>query len=175
MSIWIGLFKAIKRVLVFMILLTIILGLVAYLTGYGTGIGALKSLLSLVLIGLMFLAGTISRAVAGTFASGVLFLAVAMAGAMFGKSMGGGFGTVVAALACAVISKRALNQKFRHSAVRKIALFIGTYLGTSFKGADLTKADFTDAVLQNTNFMNSKRQGVDWTQAKKTFCFEEDE
>lgn len=175
MSIWIGLFKAIKRVLVFMMLLTAVLGLVAYLIGYGTGVGALKSLLALILIALMFLAGTISRAVAGTLASGVLFLAVAMAGAMFGKSLGGGYGTVVAALACAVISKRALNQNFRHSIVRKIALFIGTYLGTTFRGADLRHADFSGAVLQNTNFLASNRQGVNWTNTKKTFCYEEEE
>ncbi|MDI1323986.1 MAG: pentapeptide repeat-containing protein [Algoriphagus sp.] len=174
-SIWIGLFKAIKRVLVFMILLTAVLGLISFISGYGTGLGALKSLLALVLIGLMFVAGTISRAVAGTFASGILFLIVAMAGAMFGKSLGGGYGTVVAALACAVISKRAISQKFRHSKVKNIALFIGTYFGTSFKKSDLTNADFSGADLKNTDFSDSNRQGVSWDNAKKVFCRDEEE
>lgn len=175
MSIWKGLFKTIRRVLLTMIILTAILGFLAFVTGFGTGIGALKSLLALILIGLMFVAGTISRAVAGTFASGILFVLVAMAGAMFGKSLGGGYGTVVAALACAVISKRAIIQKFRHSKVKNIALFIGTYFGTSFKKSDLTNADFSGADLKNTDFSDSNRQGVSWDNAKKVFCRDEEE
>lgn len=175
MSIWKGLFKTIRRVLVTMIILTALLGFFAFVTGYGTGIGALKSLIALILIGLMFVAGTISRAVAGTFASGILFIIVAMAGAMFGKSLGGGYGTVVAALACAFISKRALNQKYEHSTVKNIALIIGTYFGTSFKKSDLTNADFSGAELKNTDFSDSTRKGISWGNAKKVFCRDEEE
>ena len=58
----------------------------------------------------MFIVGTLSRATAGTLATNVLFIVVAMSGAMFGRSMGGGIGTVLIALACAAVSKQALER-----------------------------------------------------------------
>jgi hypothetical protein len=170
---WKGLFKAFKKIVIFMFALTILLGSFAYVTGLGTGIGALKAILALVLMMLMFLAGTISRATAGTLASNIMFLAVAMAGAMFGRSVGGGLGTVVLALACAVISKRALNEKYKSSRLRKIALTFGSWFGTSFKSADLTNVNFSDTEIKNTDFSNSKLTGVNWTNTKKIFTLED--
>jgi hypothetical protein len=172
-TLWKGLFKATKQVLFIMLALTILIGLFAYLSGLGTGIGALKALLALSLMWLMFLVGTISRATAGTLASNIIFIAVAMAGAMFGRSVGGGYGTVVLALACAVISKRALSESNKSSLLRKIAIGIGARFGTSFKGADLTNANFSDTIIKNTDFSNAKLEGVNWSNTKKLFTLED--
>lgn len=172
-ALWKGLFKATKQVLITIFALTILIGLFLYLSGLGTGVGALKGLLALLLMWLMFLVGTISRATAGTLASNIIFLAVAMAGAMFGRTMGGGYGTVVLALACAVISKRALSDKNKSSLLRKIAIGIGGKFGTSFKGADLTNANFSDTIIKNTDFSNAKLAGVNWNNTKRLFTLED--
>ena len=156
-----------------MLVLTILIGLFGYLSGLGTGVGALKALLALTLMWLMFLVGTISRATAGTLASNIIFIAVAMAGAMFGRTVGGGLGTVVLALACAVISKRALSESNKSSVIRKIAIGIGAKFGTSFKGADLTNANFSDSVIKNTDFSNAKLAGVNWSNTKRLFTLED--
>lgn len=172
LALWRGFFNATKKIFIIMLVLTIILGLFANLTGLGTGIGALKALLALVLMWLMFLVGTISRATAGALASNIIFIIVAMAGATFGRSVGGGLGTVVLALSCAVISKRALSEKNKSSLLRKIAIGIVAKFGTSFKGADLTNASFNDAEIKNTDFSNAKLAGVNWNNSKKLFTIE---
>ena len=172
---WKGIFKAINKVFFIMLALTIVLGLFFYLTGLGTGVGALRAALALMLMLLMFIVGTISRATAGTLASNILFLVVALGGGMFGKSLGGGLGTVAMAIACAVISKRALKVENKSSILRKIALTVGSWFGTSFKGADLTNANFSDAVVKNTDFTNAKLIGVNWNNAKKIFVLENNE
>ena len=172
-ALWKGLFKASKQVLIIMLVLTILIGLFGYLSGLGTGVGALKALLALTLMWLMFLVGTISRATAGTLASNIIFIAVAMAGAMFGRTVGGGLGTVVLALACAVISKRALSESNKSSLLRKIAIGMGAKFGTSFKDADLTNANFSDTIIKNSDFSKAKLAGVNWSNTKKLFTLED--
>ena len=171
---WKGLFKAIKKVFLIMILLSVLLGLFGFFTGLGSGVGALKGVLSLVMITLMFLVGTISRASAGTLASNILFLLVGVAGSVFGRSVGGGLGTVVLAIACAVISKRALDDTNKSSILRKIALNVGAWFGTSFKGANLSNANFSEALIKNTNFSNAQLSGVNWSNTKKLFTIEDE-
>ena len=68
--------------------------------------------------------------------------------------------------------KRALKNK-SDPLLRKIALTISTKLGTSFKYANLTNADFSDTVIRNTNFSNAKLNGVNWNNSKKLFTLED--
>jgi len=171
MALWKGLDKAIVKVLVTLIVITAILGGIMIMSGIGTGVGALYGAFTLLLMALMFVVGTIARAAIGTLGSTILFLVVALGGGMFGKSMGGGIGTVMMALACAFISKRALKAQ-ADSALRKIALTISTRFGTSFKNADLSGADFSNAKIKNTDFRNAVLVAVNWNNAKKEFTLE---
>ncbi len=170
-ALWKGLDKAISKVLVTIIACVAVSGLVMYSSGIGTGMGAVYGALALLLMALMFVVGTISRATIGTMGSNILFLIVAVGGSVFGRSIGGGLGTIIMAVACAIISKRALKHK-SDSLLCKIALTISTRFGTSFKNADLTNADFSDTVIQNTNFSNAKLTGVKWNNSKKLFTLE---
>jgi hypothetical protein len=171
-ALWKGVTKLIGKVFLVMIIFVIIIGLFAYFSGLGTGLGALQSAIALLLMLLMFIVGTIARATAGTLASNVLFILVAIGGGMFGKSMGGGIGTVIMALACAVISKKALKDEKDASVLRYIALYIGTLFGTSFKNANLANADFSNSTIKNTNFMNANVHNVNWSNANKQFTID---
>jgi len=171
-ALWKGLDQAISKVLVTLIAITAILGLFMYFTGIGTGMGAVYGALALLLMALMFVVGTIARATIGTLGSNVLFLIVALGGGMFGKSLGGGIGTVIMAISCAIISKRALKNESEPSLIRKIALSISTRFGTSFENADLTGADFSDAEIKNTSFKNANITDVNWSNSKKLFTLE---
>lgn len=151
------------------ILIILILGPVFKMTGAGTGIGAFYSAMALILLVLMFFVGTVARASAGALSSNIIFLLVAMGGAMFGRSLGGGLGTVVMALACAVISKRALKGAKGFELLRTVSLTISTYFGTSFKAADLTNANFSNSIIKNTNFTGAKLDGINWDKAVKLY------
>jgi uncharacterized protein YjbI with pentapeptide repeats len=170
-AVWKGLFTAINKLLVIMISSAVALGAFMYFSGLGTGIGALYGGIALLLMVLMFVVGTIARATIGTLGSNILFFVVAISGGMFGRSMGGGIGTVVMAVCCAVISKRALKSE-GNSILRTIALFISSRFGTSFKNADLTNGNFTDARINNTDFSHANLAGVTWTNAQKQFTLE---
>ena len=106
-SIWKGLGSSVKQLVIPVCSIVIILGIIAIVTGIGTGRGAFFIILTFLLVVLMFIVGTIARAAAGSM-SDLLFTIVALAGGMFGKTIGGGVGTVILALACVVISKRSL-------------------------------------------------------------------
>jgi hypothetical protein len=174
-AIWKGVFKAFLNVYFVLLALAIAAGLFMYVTGFGTGIGAINGVYALLLMALMFLVGTISRATAGTLASTVLFLVVALGGGMFGKSLGGGLGTVAMALSCAYISKQALKKGSEVSILSRIALTISTFFGTSFKNADLANADFSNAEVKNTNFSKANLTGINWENTKKQYSLEDND
>jgi hypothetical protein len=174
-AIWKGVFKAFLNVYFIIIALALVSGLFMMVSGFGTGIGALNGIYALLLMGVMFLVGTIARATAGTLASTVLFLVVALGGGMFGKSLGGGIGTVAMALSCAYISKQALKKGNKVSLLSQIALTVSTFFGTSFKNADLSNADFSNAEVNNTNFSKANLTGVNWENTKKQYSIEDND
>lgn len=151
------------------ILLYLILGAILKFTGAGTGLGAFFGALALCLLVLMFFVGTISRAGAGTLSSNIIFFIVAIGGAMFGRSLGGGLGTVLLAIACMIISKRALNGTKGFELLNSVSLKVSSYFGTSFKSADLSNANFSCSVIKNTDFTGAKLDGVNWENAKKLY------
>jgi hypothetical protein len=106
---WKGGGNAIRNLFLPAVALAIIIGVIAKLSGYGTGLGMLYQILALLLVVVMFVVGTVARAAVGSLSSTILFLIVAVGSSAFGKSVGGGIGTVVLALSCAQISKRALS------------------------------------------------------------------
>lgn len=148
-------------------------GLVSYLSGIGSGIGSLYASLALILFVLMIIVGTIARASAGTLSSNIIFLIVAVGGGMFGKSLGGGLGTVILAVSCAIISKRVLSGKGNFPLIEKTAMKVGTFFGTKFKNADLTNADFSESTIKNTDFSGAKLTGVKWENSSKKFNLED--
>lgn len=64
---------------------------------------------------------------------------------------------VVVFLGNYLVSK-ALSDKQEYALVLNIAVFFSCIGGTSFRGADLTGADFTTAILKSTDFRNSDQQ-----------------
>ena len=171
-ALWKGLDTAVTKILLTLIGITGALGLIMFVTGYGTGEGALYGLFALLLMAMMFVVGTVARTTIGTLGSTILFVLVAISGGMFGRSVGGGIGTIVMAIACALISKRALKEK-GDTLLRKVALTVSTYFGTSFKQANLSGADFSDAEIKNTNFSGANLNGANWVNVKKEFVLED--
>jgi len=53
---------------------------------------------------------------------------------------------------------KALSGKEEYGLILNIAVFFGSIGGTSFRGADLTDANFTQAILKSTDFRNSDRK-----------------
>ena len=92
------------------------------LSGAGTGMSSRYGSLSLILLVLMVAAGIISRTTAGHLSSCINFIIVAVVGSVFSKSLGGGLGMMVMAVACAIISKRrTLSRSDDYPIVRRIA------------------------------------------------------
>ena len=167
---WRGVGSAIQKLILPVCLVALVIGLVGYWTGVGTGMGMLYLVLTCFLVAVMFIVGTVARAAAGTLSSTVIFVIVALGGGMFGKSLGGGIGTVIMAISCALISKKALSGASGFEGLRKIASFITTKWGTSFRNSKLVDASFLQAKLQNVDFTNADVSSVNWGDSKKINC-----
>lgn len=166
---WKGPGKAILNLILPVVLLAGVIGLIAFVSGLGTGRGMLYLIIALIFMAVMFMVGTIARAAAGTL-SNILFLIVACSGGMFGRSVGGGIGTVIMAIACMQISKRALSGVGGFESVRKIALYATRKFGTSFRNSKLTEASFSESKIRNADFTNADVSSVNWGNSKKINC-----
>ena len=166
---WKGDNNAIIRLILPAVVLAIIVGVVAYVSGLGTGKGMFYLVLALLLTALMFIIGTIARAAAGTL-SNILFLLVAMSGGIFGRSVGGGIGTVVMAISCALISKRALSGAKGFEGLRRIAFFITSKFGTSFRKTTLVDTKFSESRIYNSDFTGADISLVNWGDSRKINC-----
>jgi uncharacterized protein YjbI with pentapeptide repeats len=167
---WKGTTTAVKNLIVPFVVAAILVGVTAYFSGLGTGKGMLFLILALLLVLVMFIVGTVARATAGTL-SNILFIIVALSGGMFGKSVGGGIGTVIMAIGCALVSKKALSGAKGYKGLRTIAFYITSKFGTSFRRCRMANADFSQSKkISNADFSNADISFVHWGKAKKVNC-----
>jgi hypothetical protein len=162
--------NAIKNLIIPAVGLSLVIGIIFKLSGLGSGLGMYYLILTLLLLVAMFIVGTVARAAAGTLSSTILFIIVAMGGAMFGKSVGGGIGTVILAISCVLISKKALSGAKGFEGLQKVARYITTKFGTSFRNARLSGANFSQSKISNADFSNADVSLVNWGDSKKTNC-----
>ena len=87
-------------------------------------------------------------------------------GAWFGGIVGG----LVGAAMGSYVGRLALNGDKRFRWIWKITIAFASTEGTSFRGADLTNANFTQAVLKSSDFRNAILTHTCWYQAKKLDC-----
>lgn len=167
-AIWKGGTFSIK-ILIPVFLITLIISSIVKLSELGSGKGALFAALALFLYYVTIFVGTIARVSAGALASNILFLIVALGGGMFGKSLGGGLGTVALAIACAIISKRALKGTEGFEFLYNIAVKVSSHFGTSFKNANLSNSNFSNSTIKNTDFTNAKLNGINWENTTKLY------
>jgi uncharacterized protein YjbI with pentapeptide repeats len=168
-ALWRGATNAITHLILPVVGLGIIVGLIAYFSGLGTGIGMLYLVAALLLVAAMFLVGIIARTAAGAV-SNILFVIVALSGGIFGRSVGGGIGTVVMAISCAVMSKRVLSGAKGFEGLKKIANYITRRFGTSFRNSKLTEANFAQSKIYNSDFTNADLSFVNWGNSKRINC-----
>lgn len=164
-AMWKGTGRAIKHLIVPVVLPAAVLGLFYYVTRMGTGLGMLKLVIALFFAVFMFVVGTIARATADTL-SIILFIIVALSGGMFGKTIGGGVSSVIMALACAQVSKRAIGDAKGFETLRKIAFYVTKKLGTSFRNTCLAQANFSQSKIHNADFSGADLSSVNWSDVK---------
>jgi uncharacterized protein YjbI with pentapeptide repeats len=114
-------------------------------------------------------AGAVAVVAAAAAAAAGLAVPLAASGAVAGA--------VAAAVAVAVamsvaglstsVSRQALAGDRKYTFIRTIAIAFAATGGTSFRSADLTDADFTQAILESTNFTEANLTCTCWFQAKK--------
>lgn len=102
--------------------------------------------------------------------------ALAMLGAVVGAALGIAanreiIGVVIIMAAVAIlgsyIGTAALKNGHRYSLIYKLAIGISTAKSTCFRDADLTDANFTEAVLENADFRGATLIRTRWQQARK--------
>ena len=162
--------SVIKHLLIPAFLISVVIAGIAYFSGLGTGRGMLFLCLSLLLAVALITLGTVARALAGVLSSTILFLLVTATGSVFGSKIGGGLSATILALACVLISKKAMSGAKGFESLRKIASQITQKFGTSFQNANLTNANFSQAQIQNADFTNADLTSVNWMESKKENC-----
>lgn len=173
-SYWVGVGTSIFSLLIPVTVLALIIGSIANFSGHGSGLGAIYLTVSLILVSVMFIVGTVARVSAGAL-SNILFVIVAVFGASFGRSVGGGLGTVVLAISCALISKKVLAGDPGFESLRRIAHFFTRKFGTSFRNANLKSANFSGATIANADFSNADISSVNWGDSEKINCITTDQ
>jgi hypothetical protein len=166
---WKGGTRATWNLIIFFIISAIAYWVIAKIFGCGTGKGALYFILALLLLVVMVYVGVIARTVAGDL-SHILFMIVALSGGIFGKSIAGGVAPLILAISCVIISKKVLGGGENFAGIRKIAFFITSKFGTSFRNAKLTNTDFSGSRLHNADFTGANLTTVKWNDAKKINC-----
>lgn len=76
-------------------------------------------------------------------------------------------GTLAGVLIATYICWRALNENNKLAWIKKISITFATKGSTSFHDADLTDADFSDAILQNTDLRANHTTRTLWYQCRK--------
>ncbi|MDJ0900593.1 MAG: pentapeptide repeat-containing protein [Xenococcus sp. MO_188.B8] len=139
-----------------------VLSVTAVLTGSGAGFGALAFTLAEISGGaeVRTFAQTLAVILTGSTTvvlakelSRDLFLAGVLAGAILWLSF--------------YISERVLVEDSKFGVIRLIAIAFAATGGTSFRGANLTDADFTQATLKSTDFREATLIRSCWHNAKK--------
>ena len=166
---WVGGGHAIRTIIIPIVIFAFLAGLIIYWTGLSTGKGMFYLALSLVLVVVMFITGTIARAMAGVL-SNVLFFVVAISGLLFGKSVGGGIGTIILALICGFISKRAIANVQGFYLLHGIALYITGRFGTSFRRAKMANTRFNQSKLRNIDFTRTDVMLINWGNSRRINC-----
>ena len=161
--------NAIYKLILPVVTIAILLGFMSFVLGVGSGKGMLYLIVALFLIVVMFIVGTIARAAAGTL-SNILFLIVALSGGIFGKSLGGGVGAFIMAIACMQISKKALKGAKGFEVLQMVALSITRRFGTSFRNSKLSGANFTNSKIRNADFTHADVTGVKWGDSNRINC-----
>jgi uncharacterized protein YjbI with pentapeptide repeats len=167
-----GVGTAIAGLIVPVLIVAILVGAINLILGVDTA-PMLYLILSLVLIVVMVIVGTAARAAAGAL-SGIIFVVVALSGGIFGKNLEGGIGTVIMAIACAMISKRALSGAKGFDGLKMIACYITSKFGTSFRQSKLTNAKFSKSRIRNADFTEADLSNVDWDGLKRVNCISHD-
>jgi uncharacterized protein YjbI with pentapeptide repeats len=115
------------------------------------------------------IAGVIAVVIAGAFI-GIFAFAGVVAGAAAGAIFVASTGAVAVAVAIAtVILSAQVNWRTsrgdkKFAPARNTGIALGSIGGTSFRGADLTDANFKNAILKNTNFNRTKEKQIILTQ-----------
>ena len=109
-------------------------------------------------------AGSVAVAVAG---SGALVVAVALAGSVAEAEAVAVAVAVAMTLISAYIGWRALKGDQRDAWIRSVAIAFAVLGGTSFRGATLTDADFSQACLKGSDFRRSVLLRTRWRDAIK--------
>jgi hypothetical protein len=164
---------AFKSLIIPLIVFAIMIALIIYLSGIGTGKGMFYLGISLLLVGIMFITGTVARTIAGSL-SNIYFLIVAISGELFSKSIGGGIGTIVLAILCAMISKRAVSGAEGFHLLKNIALYVTRKYGTSFRNAKMANTRFSGSKLRNIDFSFTDVSLVNWGNARRMNCIIEE-
>jgi uncharacterized protein YjbI with pentapeptide repeats len=139
------------------------------------GVGSLAILGAFIFVSVFGFAVAVAGLVVSMTASlsvGLLGLVVIVTIAGAGADVVGvsGIGTISVAVIGAgwsgYVAWRALKGDDKFAMVRVFALALGAVGGTSFSGADLTGAYFTQATLKNTNFADSRQRRTHLTRVR---------
>ncbi len=127
----------------------------------------------LLLFGPALVAGILGRIIGGAFGVWAMVI-VAVTGGLAAGRFDGGLAAIVVSLLLAFVSRRALKADSRDRPIRRLAQRILTRRGTRFAEADVTDANFTGALLGQSDMTHAVLSGAVWEPGSEPITFDEE-
>jgi hypothetical protein len=171
---WKGPRYALERVLPVAIALAAVIGLIAVATGAGTGSLALAVIAFSAMGAAVIAFATLVRVAAGGVSS-IMFMVVAMSGAIVGGLTGGGLYATAVALTGMIAAQLGLRGKRSYPGLMALTVDLVCAGGTRFRGANLTGASFAAARLRHADFRGAKLDATRFDTARINLCAFDDD
>jgi len=113
------------------------------------------------------IAGFIAIFIAAILSTTTAVATLVTVAAVGGASTFGVILVVVLTLVSCYMGWDVLTKDEKYGFIRSIAIGWASIGGTSFRNADLTYANFSQAILKSSDFRNARLNGINWQAAKK--------
>ncbi|MFW6357811.1 MAG: pentapeptide repeat-containing protein [Chroococcales cyanobacterium] len=148
------------------VFIAFIVAMILILLGLGSGIAGIVVTAVVTIVGVITLAGVIARSVAGSRGSYLTFAAAVVGGIIAGQNLGSAIGVILVVLLSAYMTQSSFKGNKRYELIYNTAIALTTLKGTSFQDANLTQANFSYAIVKNSDFRQAILRKTHWKNAK---------
>lgn len=164
----------VKRLFLIIGIAILVMCVVSFISGIGIK-NALYLNAAVILLPLIFTVCLVLSDAAGKRFSVILISVLSAGGFLLTDSTGARAGIILTGVCAVIISRRAELCPRGFEVIKIVEAYIIKKLGTSFRNANLSDADFSESDIENSDFTDADIMYVNWGNSKKRNCLLKEE